>query len=573
MSKKTEKINKTCVALDELKKKGVPVYALIYCRVSSDRQAKEGNGLDSQKQRCVAFANATGLIVGDEQVFTDVISGGDEYTNREGLSKLLSYIDANPLKSFVFVIDDMSRLARDVKEHFRIRVALRQRGVEVTSPNFQFEDSPEGEMIETMLAATNQYYRKNNTRQVVQKMRARLELGFWPFAPKVGYKKDPDGGKVCVVSEKGREFLKPALEGFANGRFPRKIDACRFLCEQHFFGKNPPERYLDMFTKILTDPFYAGDIEYVGTKSRGKSRKRTHQDVDWDVTRRKGFHEGIISLETFDLIQKRIKRESLNKRVRVETSSDFPLRGLMSCEGCGRPFTGAWTQGKTKEYAYYFCQTKDCALRKKSISKAKIESEFCEMLKDSTMNPKVENLAHVIFERVWKREIAKFQNRDLVAQKEKDAIEEKIKQYMEEMVKSKNETLHKVYEKQLEKLSEEIEQLDEKPIESLDLSIPYRTLIGKAVSLFKSPYSVWEILDPYEKKKLFYFIFEDNLSYHPIEGYRTQKTPQAIRIFEEFVEGNSNDVEMGRIELPCKKVFRLRSTNIVHLILFRNIKR
>ena len=41
--------------------------AIIYCRVSSDRQVKEGNGLDSQEKRCRDFAISKGYLV--EKVF------------------------------------------------------------------------------------------------------------------------------------------------------------------------------------------------------------------------------------------------------------------------------------------------------------------------------------------------------------------------------------------------------------------------------------------------------------------------------------------------------------------------
>ena len=37
--------------------------ALVYCRVSSERQVNEGHGLDSQEQRCLAYAQGKGLTV------------------------------------------------------------------------------------------------------------------------------------------------------------------------------------------------------------------------------------------------------------------------------------------------------------------------------------------------------------------------------------------------------------------------------------------------------------------------------------------------------------------------------
>ena len=47
--------------------------SIIYCRVSSDRQVREGHGLDGQELRCRAFARERGYeVVG---VFRDITSG------------------------------------------------------------------------------------------------------------------------------------------------------------------------------------------------------------------------------------------------------------------------------------------------------------------------------------------------------------------------------------------------------------------------------------------------------------------------------------------------------------------
>jgi DNA-binding transcriptional MerR regulator len=65
------------------------------------------------------------------------------------------------------------------------------------------------------------------------------------------------------------------------------------------------------------------------------------QYPSWEVERRLGHHKGIISLETFEQNQKRNKREGLGKRIRVDLSKDFPLRGLLVCAECRKHLTAA----------------------------------------------------------------------------------------------------------------------------------------------------------------------------------------------------------------------------------------
>src|SRR5947209_20116240 len=90
--------------------------ALIYCRVSSDRQVKEGHGLDGQEVRCRRFAEERGYEV--VRVFRDEgVSGG--VVERAGMQDMLDFLDTKARAAeYVVVIDDIKRLARDMIGHF-----------------------------------------------------------------------------------------------------------------------------------------------------------------------------------------------------------------------------------------------------------------------------------------------------------------------------------------------------------------------------------------------------------------------------------------------------------------------
>lgn len=129
------------------------------------------------------------------------------------------------------------------------------------------------------------------------------------------------------------------------------------------------------------------------------------------------------------------------------------------------------------------------------------------------------------------------------------------------VIKSKSETVREVYEKQIEEAAKELQSLKEKPLLSKeDLSVPYRTALGLASGLLKSPYKVWTSLDVYEQQKLFFFIFDERLPYSKTTGYRTDNLSLAKRIFEEFSTENSQDVEMPRVELGSESVHVHEST-------------
>src|SRR3989344_1800458 len=97
--------------------------ALIYCRVSSDRQVKEGHGLDSQEHRCREYGKSKGYEV--EEVFRDNFSGKGDFMRRPAMQEMLHYIDKHPHKNYTVIFDDLKRFARDTEFHFKLRAALK----------------------------------------------------------------------------------------------------------------------------------------------------------------------------------------------------------------------------------------------------------------------------------------------------------------------------------------------------------------------------------------------------------------------------------------------------------------
>ena len=512
--------------------------AILYCRVSSDRQKVEGHGLDSQEHRCREYAGRKGYEV--EAVFKDSFSGGGDYMRRPQLSEMLSYISKNAHKEYVVIFDDLKRLARDTISHWKLREHLNNLGATVESPNFEFkEDDDSAWMHEAINAVFNENERRTNRRQVIQKQKARLESGYWAFGAKKGFKmvKHPVHGMLLTPKEPEAYHLRVALEGLADGSFHRLVDCCRYLVENGFWSGQKPERYIDKFKDIAIDVIYAGYIEY----------------PQWEVDLRKGHHEPIVSFEVYETNKRRLTAESKGKRIRVDTSSDFPIRGLTVCASCNRPLTAAWSKGRTKKYAYYFCQNTNCDQYRKNIRKENIENDFMELLKKQTLKDSSIKILELAFDSAWqtKMEEAKVSESKTVERIEE--LEKVITGLTDSVIKSKSETVREVYEKKIEEVAEELQSLKQKPLLSQeDLSVPYRTALELASGLLKSPYKVWTSLDVFEQQKLFYFIFDERLSYSKTTGYRTDNLSLAKRLFEEFSEENSLDVEMGGVEPPSE---------------------
>ncbi len=518
---------------------------LVYARVSSKRQEAEGSGLTSQEGRCKKQLDVMGIQY--VKTFPDSYSGGGDFMKRPAMREMIEYIDDNPHKKFLIIFDDLSRFARDVFFHIKLRAEFRKRDVILKCLNYNFDASEEGQFAELIFAGKAELDRKQNRRQVIQKQKARLELGYWGFPSKRPYKmtKHKVHGKILVPVMPDADYLKEALEKFSTGEFPKKIDACKFLREKGYWKVQKPERYIDKFSELASNPLYAGYIEY----------------SEWGAKRREGHHKALISTETFELNLKRLSRVGLSQRIRTTVSVDFPLRGLLRCAECDRALTAAWSKGRTKKYAYYFCQNTSCIKKGDHIAKAIIEEQFDKLLKSCIPNNEIMKLMPVLFDRVWKREVNMLTIKERQREKEICKKDEEIKEMTRQLFGISSELVRKECERQIEELMLEVETFKNRVhISKTDFSLSYRTALEKSLGMLKNPYRIWHSVSIQEKHTLFFFLFNEKLPYSKIEGYRTDKIQSTVRLFEEFVTTNTRDVEMPRIELGSENDHKYESS-------------
>ena len=310
--------------------------AVIYCRVSSPKQVTEGHGLASQETRCREYAKHKGYEVID--VFRDEGLSG-KLLDRPNMKAMLSYIKKHKLDKLVVIIDDISRLARDIETHIHLRTAINNAGGKLESPSIEFGDDSDSRLVEHLLASVAAHQREKNAEQVQNRMKARMMNGYSVFNAPPGYVYDKVGkhGKLLVRDEPCASVIAEALENFASGHFETQNEVKRFLDASAHFPKNGHGVvHLQKVKDILTRILYAGYLD--------KS--------DWGIHLIKGHHEPLISFETYKKIQTRLNGQA-KAPVRKDINEDFPLRGFVACASCGTPMTSCWSKGNGGQYAYY----------------------------------------------------------------------------------------------------------------------------------------------------------------------------------------------------------------------------
>jgi DNA invertase Pin-like site-specific DNA recombinase len=510
-----------------------PTKALIYCRVSSTKQAVEGHGLDSQEHRCRDYAAARGYEV--EAVFPDDVTGGGDFMKRPGMVALISYLDAQrDRKAYVVIFDDLKRFARDTEFHIQLRRAFKLRGASVECLNFRFEDTPEGKFVETIFAAQGELEREQNRRQVIQKMQARASLGYWVFQAPLGYRieKVAGHGKLLVRDEPLASIVQEALEAYASGRLETQGEIKRFLESQPAWpkGRNGlvPWQRID---QLLTQTLYAGRIDI----------------PRWNIHSVPGRHEALVSLETWQAAQDR-RFGTAKAPARKDLREDFPLRGFVSCACCGEALTACWSTGRSRRYAYYLCDTKGCAEHRKSFRKEKIEGEFDTLLTDLVPTTGLFNLAFVMLRDLWNEKLSSGSERLSSLHSELRDIERKIDQLLNRIVDATNDSVVAVYEKRIRDLEMQKAITQEKAASCGTPRVSFGETYRTAFDFLANPWKLWRSERLEDRRAVLRLAFADRLTYARNEGYRTAQISIPFKMIGDFKMQKNGMVEPIGIE-------------------------
>lgn len=508
--------------------------ALIYCRVSTKKQEREGSGLSSQEKRCREYAAFNGYEV--EKVFQDSFSGGGDFMKRPAMRDLIDYVDNNLHDGYVVIFDDLKRFARDLKFHWELREAFKTRNLVPACLNFTFEETPEGSFIETIIAAQGELEREQNKRQVVQKMKARMDRGIYcmggnaPF----GYdfkKNNTYGGKVLEVNDNDAEIAREAFLGFASSKLFHIKDVAHYI-NSHELYKRKEKMRVESVRRMLSNILYTGYIEY----------------LPWGIKRLKGIHQPIIPLSTYDEVQERIFGK-VPQRTRIDVKEDFPLRGYVNCTHCHRPLTAAMsTSGTGKKHPYYRCYVSTCPMRHKGIPQEEIHERFKELLKK--VSPKENVMKAVKLAIIKEYEIQQVDARKVLNKRvlQIKGLDDQITALINRITTNPDSPLIELYEREVIKnkhqkeiLEEQLSSQQNESVEELEL------IINKAFEKINNPYESWVNGNLEQRKNVQKMILSDNLDYSRIESFGTPKKCYLLRLFEEIEA--KNDLNFGDVDI------------------------
>jgi len=258
-------------------------HALIYSRVSTEEQAQGGHhSLGAQKNVCSKLAEDLEYKV--VQIFEDPGKSATNM-NRPGLQDMLIRCQEDKSIEAVFV-QDTDRLARNTKDHLTIKALLEKVKVKLISVSQpSIDDSAEGSMIDTIIAAVNQFQSDLTSRKTLKGLEEKVRNGGWPLAAPVGYKNvtDKDENKLIAVDEIMGPLVKEAFRTYATGSHSA-LQVANMLYKKGFRSKRGMRMQNSKIIGLLQNRFYIGEVCWRGIKTTGK-------------------HEPLIDKRTFEAVQ------------------------------------------------------------------------------------------------------------------------------------------------------------------------------------------------------------------------------------------------------------------------------
>jgi site-specific DNA recombinase len=344
-----------------LKAVGQRKRAIIYCRVSTDKQEQDGESLEYQEEKCRQYAELHSLDV--LMVLKEAKSGFIHYSLREQLTLARQFL--RDRMADAIIVWDLRRFSRNFVHSAMIFEEIESAGAEIISVSEYIDNSLTGKLIRSILAWSAESEREKILEYANRHWQSRLEHNLPVGTGRAPYGWDwGDKDKTFYVvnhEEAAVRFsifhmfveLDMSIRGIAH-----KLTEDDILPPAKSRGANVKSNAWQPSTvhMLLTDVANIG-ILLVCKSTKALTAKGT-------VTRKrnenmKTIPEGlpaIVPVELYELAQIKLKGNKSDKSHLHRNPEDFPLKGHIFCKTCNYRMHGRYqTSRGVHTYPYYAC--------------------------------------------------------------------------------------------------------------------------------------------------------------------------------------------------------------------------
>ena len=375
--------------------------AVIYARVSSEKQADNGTSIPAQIKICKEYLARSGYSL--YKTYIDEAKSALS-TDRPAFQDMIEDAKKTPPPFNAIIIYSFSRFARNRLDSITYKLLLRKKGIKVISVTEPLEeDTPEGKLLEGIIEVINEFYSSNLARETFRGQRENATQGFWNGGvPPIGYKvleiKNGEGKKkVLEIDEESENAVKEIYELFLKGYGLKKIAG---MLNAKELKTNRGNSFSPSTVRgILKNEAYAGTL--IWNKYDKKTRGKKYKDKkDW--VKIDGRIPKIIDKKDFDIIQKMFEeRKKVSPKSLGRTHT---LSGLIKCGLCNSNYIYARRSkvrgDKKYETSYYVCGKKDRGSKKAcpniALKAPQIEDYIVNLLTNKLLSP--ENVKKIVYD-------------------------------------------------------------------------------------------------------------------------------------------------------------------------------
>src|SRR6516164_5097098 len=241
--------------------------AVVYARVSSKEQEKEGFSIPAQLKLLKEYAAANGFAVAQEYVDVETA----KQTGRTAFSEMIAYLKAHPSVR-VMLVEKTDRLYRNLKDW----VTVDELDVEMHFPKEGVVLSRESRSSEKFMHGIKVLMAKNYIDKLSEEarkgMQEKAEQGIWPTKTPLGYRNitGPDGKKIIVSDPAVAPIVTKLFEWYATGKHSLK-EAARMARDAGLvYRRSGAKVPVSIVHSILRNRLYTGWFQWNGKLYQGK---------------------------------------------------------------------------------------------------------------------------------------------------------------------------------------------------------------------------------------------------------------------------------------------------------------
>jgi site-specific DNA recombinase len=329
--------------------------AIIYARVSTDAQERDGTSLDTQERACLDFARAQGWLVIES--VRDAASG---YTlERPGMERVRRLIrDGRVDVLLSYAVD---RLARNQTKLAVLLDEADEAGVALECVTEKVEVSSLGKLVMSLRAFAAEVEREKIAERTTRGKLERARSGRIPQAfgrGCYGYVYNPSTGQREIEPFQA-EIVRRIFQRFAETRSFSAVS--NSLNDEGIPAHQGPRWYSNTIRNMLRNESYAGRTFFNRTRwttrrsgTGGKPRRAPVARPSDEWIEIPGASPRIVDEALWQRVQEILadsERKPKHTKIRI-----YPMRGRLRCGVCGSAMVGQTMTSKGREYRYYGCR-------------------------------------------------------------------------------------------------------------------------------------------------------------------------------------------------------------------------